>query len=148
MSGKNTSRDGYYIGGNCAIVMFDLTNRSSFDTVPGWVGNIRRVCGNIPIVVVGNKVDIRGKKVTFTERDAYFFRKNGLKYFEISARSNYNFEKPFLSLARQLTSNDSLVFIGNVTKPPEIAIDPNVLAEYNRQMELELSVPLPTDDEI
>lgn len=32
-----------------------------------------------------------------------FHRKKNLQYFEISAKSNYNFEKPFLWLARKLT---------------------------------------------
>jgi GTP-binding nuclear protein Ran len=31
-----------------------------------------------------------------------FHRKKNLQYFEISAKSNYNFEKPFLWLARKL----------------------------------------------
>lgn len=31
-----------------------------------------------------------------------FHRKKNLQYYEISAKSNYNFEKPFLWLARKL----------------------------------------------
>ena len=31
-----------------------------------------------------------------------FHRKKNLQYFEISAKSNYNFEKPFLWLARKV----------------------------------------------
>ena len=31
-----------------------------------------------------------------------FHRKKNIQYFEISAKSNYNFEKPFLWLARKL----------------------------------------------
>ena len=32
-----------------------------------------------------------------------FHRKKNLQYHEISAKSNYNYEKPFLYLARKLT---------------------------------------------
>jgi GTP-binding nuclear protein Ran len=36
-----------------------------------------------------------------------FHRKKNLQYFEISAKSNYNFEKPFLWLARKLVGSVS-----------------------------------------
>lgn len=38
---------------------------------------------------------MKAKQVTF-------HRKKNLQYYEISAKSNYNFEKPFLYLARKL----------------------------------------------
>ena len=34
-----------------------------------------------------------------------FHRKKNLQYYDISAKSNYNFEKPFLWLARKLVGN-------------------------------------------
>jgi hypothetical protein len=40
---------------------------------------------------------VKGKQVTFQ-------RERGLPYYEISAESNYNFEKPFLYLARKLVA--------------------------------------------
>jgi len=40
-----------------------------------------------------------------------FHRKKNLQYYDISAKSNYNFEKPFLWLARKLVGNPSLVRI-------------------------------------
>jgi GTP-binding nuclear protein Ran len=54
-----------------------------------------RVCGNIPIVVCGNKVDVGTKKVTF-------HMKKKLQYYEISAKSGYNLDKPFQYLADKL----------------------------------------------
>jgi GTP-binding nuclear protein Ran len=38
-----------------------------------------------------------------------FHRKKNLQYYDISAKSNYNFEKPFLWLARKLVGNQTLV---------------------------------------
>ena len=60
-----------------------------------------RVCENIPIVLTGNKVDIKDRKVK--AKSIVFHRKKNLQYYDISAKSNYNFEKPFLWLARFLT---------------------------------------------
>jgi hypothetical protein len=47
---------------------------------------------------VGNKVDIKDRKVK--AKSIVFHRKKNLQYYDISAKSNYNFEKPFLWLAR------------------------------------------------
>jgi Ras family len=46
----------------------------------------------------GNKVDIKDRKVK--AKSIVFHRKKNLQYYDISAKSNYNFEKPFLWLAR------------------------------------------------
>merc|ERR1711959_17919 len=56
-------RDGYYIQGQCAIIMFDVTSRITYKNVPNWHRDIVRVCENIPIVLVGNKVDVKDRKV-------------------------------------------------------------------------------------
>jgi GTP-binding nuclear protein Ran len=50
-------RDGYYIKGECAIVMYDCTNPDMTNVV-AWENSIRNVCGNIPILRVGNKSDL------------------------------------------------------------------------------------------
>ena len=59
------------------------------------------MCENIPIVLCGNKVDVKNRQVK--AKQVTFHRKKNLQYYEISAKSNYNFEKPFLYLARKLT---------------------------------------------
>ena len=70
-------------------------------------GDLVRVCENIPIVLTGNKVDVKERKVK--AKTITFHRKKNLQYYDISAKSNYNFEKPFLWLARKLVGNTSLV---------------------------------------
>jgi hypothetical protein len=59
-------------------------------------------------VLVGNKVDIKDRKVK--AKAINFHRRKNLAYYDISAKSNYNFEKPFLWLARKLTGDSHLVF--------------------------------------
>lgn len=101
-------RDGYYIGGQCAIIMFDVTSRITYKNVPNWHKDLIRVCENIPIVLCGNKVDVKDRKVK--AKAITFHRKNNMQYYDISARSNYNFEKPFLWLARKLAGDANLEF--------------------------------------
>lgn len=55
--------DSYLIQGQCAIIMFDGTARSTYKNVPTWHRDLVRVCKNIPIVLCGNRVDIKDRKV-------------------------------------------------------------------------------------
>lgn len=71
------------------------------------VGDLVRVCEQVPIVLTGNKVDVKERKVK--AKTITFHRKKNLQYYDISAKSNYNFEKPFLWLARKLVGNPNLV---------------------------------------
>ena len=65
-----------------------------------------RVCENIPIVLCGNKVEVKDRKVK--AKQITFHRKKNLQYFEISAKNNYNFEKPFIWIARKLAGNNEV----------------------------------------
>lgn len=89
------------IGGNCGIIMFDVCSRITYQNVPKWYKDLVRVCENIPIVLVGNKVDVKDRKVK--AKQITFHRKKNLQYYDISAKSNYQFEKPFIWLLRRLT---------------------------------------------
>ena len=80
-----------------------------------------RVCEGIPIVLCGNKVDVKNRQVK--PKQVTFHRKKNLQYHEISAKSNYNFEKPFLYLARKLTGDPTLHFVEQVAlQPPTVQV--------------------------
>lgn len=72
-------RDGYYIQGQCAVIMFDVTSRVTYKNVPNWHRDLVRVCENIPIVLCGNKVDIKDRKVK--AKSIVFHRKKNLQVF-------------------------------------------------------------------
>ena len=58
-----------------------------------------------------------------------------MQYYDISAKSNYNFEKPFLWLARKLTGDPNLEFVAMpALQPPEVTMDPQLAAEYEKQL--------------
>merc|ERR1712093_582076 len=126
-------RDGYYINGQCAIIMFDVTSRITYKNVPNWHRDLVRVCENIPIVLTGNKVDVKERKVK--AKQITFHRKKNLQYYDISAKSNYNFEKPFLWLARKLVGEDNLHFVeAPALAPPEFNIDAADAARYEAEL--------------
>lgn len=89
------------IGGDCGIIMFDVTSRQTYKNVSNWHRDLSRVCEGIPMVLCGNKTDLPDRKVKV--KHITFHRKKNLMYYDISAKSNWNFEKPFLALSRKLT---------------------------------------------
>jgi len=139
-------RDGYYIQGQCAIIMFDVTSRITYKNVPNWHRDLTRVCENIPIVLTGNKVEIKDRKVK--AKQITFHRKKNLQYYDISAKSNYNFEKPFLWLARKLSGDNQLQFVEAVAlQPPEFTIDDASKQRYEAELAEAAAQPLPEDDD-
>jgi len=139
-------RDGYYIGGQAAIIMFDVTARVTYKSVPLWYKDLIRVCENIPIVLCGNKVDCKDRKVK--PKDIQFHRKKNLQYYDISAKSNYNFEKPFLYIVKKLTGHANCVFKeAPALLPPEAKVDEQQLRFYEQQLQEAAAVPLPAEDD-
>eukprot|EP00741_Cyanophora_paradoxa_P015281 tig00000194_g14750.t1 len=139
-------RDGYYIQGQAAIIMFDVTSRITYKNVPNWHRDLVRVCENIPIVLCGNKVDIKDRKVK--AKQITFHRKKNLQYYDISAKSNYNFEKPFLWLAKKLVGDPNLTFVESpALAPPEVQLDMAQVAQYEKDLEEARNVVLPDEDE-
>jgi GTP-binding nuclear protein Ran len=126
--------------------MFDVCSRITYSNVPKWYKDLTRVCENIPIVLVGNKVDVKDRKVK--AKQITFHRKKNLQYYDISAKSNYQFEKPFVWLLRRLTNDPNLMLVeAPVLAPVEVAFD----ADQQRAIELETQqaaeMALPEEDE-
>jgi GTP-binding nuclear protein Ran len=139
-------RDGYYIGGQCGIIMFDVCSRITYQNVPKWYKDLVRVCENIPIVMVGNKVDVKDRKVK--AKQITFHRKKNLQYYDISAKSNYQFEKPFVWLLRRLTNEANLSLVeAPVLAPGEVTIDQNQIKEMQQELENAQNMELPEDDD-
>ncbi len=72
-------RDGYYIQGQCGIIMFDVTSRVTYKNVPNWHRDLARVCNDIPIVLCGNKTDVKDRKVK--AKAITFHRKKNLQVY-------------------------------------------------------------------
>ena len=121
-------RECYYVDAQCAIIMFDLSSRQTYKNVPKWYKDLTKICENIPVVLVGNKADVKERKLK--ARQITFHRKRNLQYYDVSAKSNYQYEKPFLWLLRQLTGDSNLYLIEQpLLQAPEFMMDPSIIKE-------------------
>lgn len=46
--------------------MFDVTSKITYKNVPNWHRDLERVCENIPIVLCGNKVDVKVRALSLS----------------------------------------------------------------------------------
>ena len=139
-------RDGYYIGGQCGIIMFDVCSRITYSNVQKWYKDLTRVCEQIPIVLVGNKVDVKERKVK--AKQITFHRKKNLQYYDISAKSNFQFEKPFVWLLRKMVNDNSLTLVeAPMLEPAEVNIDQEHLDQINAEIKEAEQMVLPDEDD-
>ncbi len=71
-----------------------------------WLACLCRVCENIPIALCGDKVDVKNRQMKAKHVTSQ--RNKNLQYYEISAKSNNNFEKPFCTLLGNLLGMTSI----------------------------------------
>lgn len=70
------------------------------------------------------------------------------KYYDISAKSNYNFEKPFLWLTRKLVGDSALELVeAPALEPPEIVMDPALTKKYEDELIQAAKSKLPEDED-
>ena len=104
-------RDGYYVQSHALIAMFDLTSVDTFKNIERWILSYLKTNPNDPIILCGNKYDIKERNVSYEMIQEFIFQRSGIRYFDISAKSNYNFEKPFLEVCRMVMNKDDLIFV-------------------------------------
>ncbi|CAE8608682.1 unnamed protein product [Polarella glacialis] len=130
-------KDGYYVRADCAIVLFDVTNRESFSSVQRWLQDFRRVAGQVPVVVAGNKIDLKDRAVKAQE-SAGISRRHGVQYYDLSVKSRFNLQAPLLWLVRRLLQEPSLQLTVEVAHEPQMPSFLPSLAE-RKQAERDLA---------
>jgi len=94
----------YYRGAHGLIIVYDVTNKNSFDNIKKWLDDVERNASpNIVKLLVGNKADLEHKRVVdFASAKAVAERLN-IEYLETSAKANVNIGKSFEQLAKSIT---------------------------------------------
>ena len=116
----------YFRGASGALLVFDITRRSTFLSVTSWLNDLRQIAEEgIVVVLVGNKTDLceegvqngspsaqhsglakeSKRAVTATEAEAWCRENNVLRYVETSAKSGEGVEAAFLEVAQRIYEN-------------------------------------------
>ena len=97
----------YYRGGNGVLVVYDITDRESFENLNSWLIEIEKNANkNVYKLLIGNKCDLEDKrKVTFQEGKD-FAESNGMKFMETSAKTASKVQEAFELLTNEIIKSN------------------------------------------
>eukprot|EP01095_Lingulamoeba_sp_RSL-Kostka_P007750 TRINITY_DN250_c0_g2_i2.p1 TRINITY_DN250_c0_g2~~TRINITY_DN250_c0_g2_i2.p1 ORF type:complete len:145 (-),score=28.59 TRINITY_DN250_c0_g2_i2:79-513(-) len=111
----------YYRGAEGILLMFDLTNRQSFGNIQNWFRSIEEHSNaNCEIILIGNKYDLKDKRVVTYEEANGLAAQYNCDYFETSALTGKNVVETYETLTRLIVqkkfrnSNDDNSNVNNV----------------------------------
>ena len=95
----------YYRGAVAALLLFDVTNRESFENLSRWIGEAKSFANkDVSITLVGNKVDLSANRVVSTEEAQKFAEEHNMLFIEASAKDGYNVDETFVESAKGIIS--------------------------------------------
>ena len=121
----------YYNGADGALLIFDITKKSSFERIVYWINELsqKKNINELGLLLVGNKIDLEKERQVQKEEAERFAKENNLKYYEVSAAKNINIDNMMLDIIKQCVSNiqkrDSDAFRDSINDAYQIISDIN-----------------------
>jgi small GTP-binding protein len=110
----------YYRTAAAVILVYDITNRASFDKIPWWLEQVHEQCGaHVPIVLLGNKLDLEHRRAVPTAEGQSFATAAGIMFSEVSARSGVGVDHAFRRLAQTVYQK----LLHDAPQPSTIVLD-------------------------
>ncbi len=90
----NTLVQVYFRDLTAGLIIYDVNCRESYDNIDNWINKIRKHTDNLPIFIIGTKIDVKNKREVFPE-DLDKYKKQNIPIFECSAKENINIDLIF-----------------------------------------------------
>lgn len=116
-SGFESLRQRFFQGASCCFMIFDLTNKASFNELSDWLNQIWKEQDKyqIPLLIIGNKNDLPESTREVDDEDVEQFindlrEEHGLddlyiNYIRTSAKTGENIEEAFIAMSNVLYNN-------------------------------------------
>lgn len=96
----------YYRGAAGALIVYDISKHITFENVERWLKELRdhldTARDHIVIMLVGNKSDLRHKRIVMTDEAMQFAEKNGLAFLETSALDATGVDEAFSNILTEI----------------------------------------------
>ena len=101
----------YYKGAKGALLVYDITNKKSFDNLDKWISDLK-INGDekISIVLLGNKSDLENQRVISTEEGKNKAELFKFAFMETSALNGNNIERAFDELIKEVYRDNHELF--------------------------------------
>ncbi|KAM4570058.1 ras-related protein Rab-19-like [Odontesthes bonariensis] len=123
-----TITQSYYRSAHGAMIAYDITRRSTFDSVTHWIKEVELYgAANVVLALIGNKCDLeQDRQVQFQEACNLAEERGILAALETSAKESQNVEEAFMMMARELLSRNGLhIQQGDSDSTPRILLRAN-----------------------
>ena len=92
---------GYYSNTCCALIVYDITNQNSFDSVKHWIEDVKNYADkDTHLVLVGNKIDLKDQRKISKEDGQNLATQNGMDFYESSALTGENINDIFEGICK------------------------------------------------
>jgi len=115
-----TITSSYYKGAHGIIVIYDITDRDSFNSVHTWMSEVEKYTNdNITRILVGNKTDLEEKRTVSFEEGQEMANHYCVRFLETSAKECKNVDQAFQLMTREIKNNVAQVQPRRVTEDPQ-----------------------------
>ena len=93
----------YYRGAQAIVVVFDITNKKSFDDLPSWLDEVQHhfsECDRSVVYLFGNKKDLEHQRTVGKDEALEFAAKRDMQYREVSAKLGTAVHDSFQHIAK------------------------------------------------
>ena len=96
----------YYKNSSCAFIVYDITEKESFNHVESWISECKKIAPEtVLLVLIGNKSDLNESREVSYEEGLKLTEKNKMLFFETSAKNGVNIENIFKKSVENISNN-------------------------------------------
>jgi len=122
---KNLTQN-YYRGAHGVMLVYDVTDKQSFEDVKTWIRSIDQNCDtSVQKILLGNKCDLEDQRVVSKESGQQLAINYGLKFLETSSKESINVEEAFTTIARDIKAFHDQRMSVLISDAQTITVDPS-----------------------
>nr|XP_033818604.1 ras-related protein Rab-26 isoform X1 [Geotrypetes seraphini] len=93
----------YYRDAHALLLLYDVTNKTSFDNIKAWLTEIHEYAQqDVVVMLLGNKVDSAHERVVKKEEGEKLAKEYGVPFMETSAKTGLNVDLAFMAIGKEL----------------------------------------------
>ncbi|XP_070763263.1 ras-related protein Rab-19 isoform X2 [Enoplosus armatus] len=119
-----TITQSYYRSAHGAMVAYDITRRTTFESVSHWIREVEQYgAASVLLILIGNKSDLQAQRQVLFEDACTLAENNGvLAALETSAKEAQNVEAAFILMARELLARNGMTIVDEASQDPQFML--------------------------